>query len=134
MQLLNNIIKRTDCCGLRELSPIGGYDPIDVLYTLAHSIRGRVTSTDGCYYVFTDNTGFDDGYGNALKHVIESENLGTIYATDWNSNPNSGNRLKAFLWTLDRPALLAWLERKLQEESATLLERAGFQIGDFCSL
>lgn len=40
-------------------------------------------------------------YSDKFAKFIEANKLGSVMASDWNLNPNSGNQLKVFLWTID---------------------------------
>lgn len=39
---------------------------------------------------------------------IEANNLGEVICTGFNVNPNSNNRLKVYVWTVDHDAVQAW--------------------------
>lgn len=40
--------------------------------------------------------------GQQLRNFIEKKKLGTVTATAWVENKNSGNKIKVFTWTVNR--------------------------------
>lgn len=72
------------------------------------------------YFMFTQaqtpNIGSEmwelrQSYGDKLAHYIRENNLGTVTVSEENLNPNSGNRLKIFIWTFNWTDLKAWYEK-----------------------
>jgi hypothetical protein len=55
---------------------------------------------------FTDTV--DRGYGKALAEYIEKHKLGEVTRHGPVENPNSGNEIEAWYWTVDHKALRAW--------------------------
>ena len=47
-------------------------------------------------------------YTQDFKRLIEKEGLGDVVQTLCKRNPNSGNGIKAYIWTLNKETLLRW--------------------------
>lgn len=127
--IINGIIRRTDCCGLRLVYGIANRDPLDVIHTLTHAVAEEVEMKDSAHYAFTDNTGEENEYGGTLAQNLTDFGLGTVVATPFAVNPNSGNMLKAFLFTPDRAACQEYYQRVNNDEPQRVLEEMGFTIG-----
>lgn len=139
MNPVRDIFNRTSCCGIREIYGIGNKTPELILYSLGYYLdQGEGIS--GAHYLFSDNTGAQDGvhYGEVFRDYIINHELGTVLETPFKHNPNSGNMLKAFLWTIDQPAFDRWFVAKVNELATrnidvynARLARHGFAVGDF---
>jgi hypothetical protein len=46
--------------------------------------------------------------GHAFAKFLKDNKLGTVVSTKPQINLNTGNTIKAWLWTVDREALVAW--------------------------
>ena len=57
-------------------------------------------------------------YGTAFAEFLREHNLGTILETSFNLNPNSGNQLKVWLWTVDWGAVKAWFATHAEKKVA----------------
>jgi hypothetical protein len=93
------------CCGLDELADIRGTDP--AAWFKQHQ------NADGTYQRFIEvaNVVFTDidvpygasdkpyGWGNVWKDYIQKNKLGSVKTNRPRRNPNSGNLVKAYLWT-----------------------------------
>lgn len=51
-------------------------------------------------------------YGTNLAAYITRNKLGKVISTGTSINPNSGNLLKVFVWTVDHKALEKWAEKQ----------------------
>lgn len=47
-------------------------------------------------------------YGDRFAAFILDHQLGEVISTGYHINPNSGHRLKVWVWTIDHVALKAW--------------------------
>ena len=56
-------------------------------------------------------------YGDSFAAFIQKHKLGSLVETPYNLNPNSGNQVKVWLWTVDHPKVKALLA-KLHKEPA----------------
>jgi hypothetical protein len=94
------------CCGLDELHEIRGSDPA--------AFFKDYQKPDGTYrrfmhvanVVFTDIDVSENGskgnnyyWGNLWKEYIQKNKLGSVKTNRPRRNPNSGNLVKAYLWT-----------------------------------
>jgi hypothetical protein len=101
-------IEETSCCGLRELS--------DLSDTIADNVR-TVWEDMKDHETFYPHVFFTDAYargekasgtnGYKLAQLIEKNKLGVITASPAKINPNSGNKLVVWVWTVDKKALVA---------------------------
>lgn len=48
-------------------------------------------------------------YAEDFKDYIEKEKLGDVISTVSKRNPNSGNTIRAYVWTIDKEALIKWI-------------------------
>lgn len=110
------------CCGLKELSGLSSHrSPGAALKTLAtrKSSYWGATSTSyenepprtiwAAHVIFTQ-AGKNAQYGYRLKDYIEKHDLGQVLATYAKVNPNSGNPLVTFIWTLNRGNWVEWVK------------------------
>jgi hypothetical protein len=87
------------CCGVRELADIrASIFPENALEALDH--------TKTAFVVFTDVAPYE--YGVSLAAYIRKRKLGTVVTMIPKKNPNSGNRLKVWLWSIDQKKWAAW--------------------------
>jgi hypothetical protein len=71
-----------------------------------------------CHFLFTQASSYkecDTPYGKYLREYIEANKLGTVVETVPAVNRNSDNYVVAYLWTLDKPAIKAWVEAHIEE-------------------
>lgn len=60
------------------------------------------------YLIFTQAL-TDAVYGINFAAFIRKNRLGEVIETDFNRNPNSGNLVKVWVWTVDHEACKRWL-------------------------
>lgn len=72
------------------------------------------------YAVFTQ-AGTGATYGRKFAALIKKENLGEVVqaTTKTVTNPNSGNVLKAWLWTVNHKNLRAWAQKQGEAKAKT---------------
>ncbi len=111
-------LRRFSCCGVKEISRISYYpNPLAVLKRYVADVRimyGRPIPrpfTPGGAHLFFTQAGKGRTYGENLAAYIEANNLGTIIRSPGRVNPNSGNNLIVFLWTLNQKNLKAWVAK-----------------------
>lgn len=106
-------INNMDCCGMREIDGLASYKTPEEAMT-AFILRGIEDSDadpfndeDGgyCHVVFSQGVG---EYGNKFAAFIRSKHLGTVKGSRPALNPNTGNIVTAWIWTLDRDRLKKW--------------------------
>src|SRR6202041_2201506 len=103
-------------CGVHHLYNLGGCNYQDkilannVIYTLLKSVYGLHMGL--C--CFNDNVdAHDNSNGRILAKVIEDSKLGMIVAGPVAPNPVHSNQthIQAWVWAVDKVALLTWLEK-----------------------
>lgn len=121
------------CCGLAELANISDSsgDPKQMLLqSLSDAVRrdydhypfaggGKITNLDfECsHIVFSQayNRGSKlkagQGYADKLAAYIKANDLGHVVRSRIATNPNSGNRVTVYLWTVNKRNLTAWYKR-----------------------
>ena len=100
------------CCGIREIEGIGELSAKEVMADLAEDFR---YDHKWRHAVFTQ-AGKKARYGLSFAAFIKKHKLGTVVASPTKENPNSGNPLKAFVWTVNWPALRKYLKDNLGED------------------
>ena len=113
-------IHSMSCCGFRELADIEVCDtPEEVIQAFCgHFATKGYDYLSGKYIekrfrlfcshaVFTEVQG-DGGYGRKLAAYIRKHKLGTVVGSRVATNPNSDNRLRGYIWTINPRALEGW--------------------------
>ena len=57
-------------------------------------------------------------YGQRFAAMIRKKGLGDLIETGRHINPNSGNKLKVWVWTIDHAALVGWLKEDAKKRHA----------------
>ena len=105
-------IERTlQCCGIRELAGITGRTPTNILQSMAAE---WFENTPRAYIIFSCQS--NEPAGRQLSAYIRQKNLGTIIKTKSKINPNSGNKITAWLWAVNNKELQEWISNKLPNE------------------
>lgn len=140
-------IRSTSCCGMRELGDIGGGNKtaeqvlrelclnLPPVYDYAQKrnghfkLAGRTINFN--LVVFTgvvirmrgDNSNErKDNYGEQLASLITNEGLGVVVPSATGVNPNTGNTIQAWVWTVDSDRLAAYAA-VIDEESEKKREK-----------
>lgn len=111
-------IEETSCCGVNEFS--GLERPLKTLKQyckgLFHKEYDYFTGTEVCdpeyqhaFILITDRT--ERTRGVDLVKYIKKHKLGYTVHTRAKKNPNSGNKIRAWLWSPDNRALRAWYKK-----------------------
>jgi hypothetical protein len=128
------------CCGLREISGLSSYsahtrkmktidEHLSVMYwQVYHKNPDYPTARENWRYaIFTEawrQDGAQYGYGEAFATYIREHGLGdVIETTGEHVNPNSGNVLKVWVWTIDHDAVRPLAESAYLHQQQ-LLEKA----------
>ena len=97
-------IKYMACCGTREL--------VGVSYRLPFAlVKDLVLSGKFAHVFFTDTDirkPQRECSGWAMEEFINANNLGKVIMSETRVNPNSGNKLTAWIWTVSRNKLKKW--------------------------
>ena len=134
------LLTSVSCCGIKEISGLSYIGKPDAAMKdfVAHVYRSgayRGAHIAGIAYGTTTNAvlpkigtfqprfryaifsqaGARAKYGVAFAKFIQENKLGKVVRADgkFHKNPNSGNMLTAWIWTLDEKAIDAWLKKEL---------------------
>lgn len=112
-------VNETSCCGLREISGLSEHrTPAIAMQAfcrfslgLDYNYNGRLGRTlEFSHAVFTAATGKND-YGEKFAAFILRNKLGTVTPSQRRNNPNSGNPLKVWVWTLHQTNVKKWAQK-----------------------
>ncbi len=93
----------TSCCGLKDYEGLQDTRLEDIFEEIyRYSLHNRFR-----FIMFTGTRRFSKKFDKVVK-FIDDNKLGAVTVTDWARNPNSGNRVKVAVWTLDIKKLKAW--------------------------
>lgn len=96
------------CCGLREAGGLShSRTPTEALKEFWEETRtikhewssGPVRRNKFRYVIFSGTS--RGKYAEKLKAHIEANKLGEVISTGYHKNPNSGNQLQVYVWTVD---------------------------------
>ncbi len=127
-------VTTTCCCGVKELTNLTGAQQKGILEKELLNVAKVVRSS--CAFVLFEGVVKEGGgvdargkniymyptYGHEFKALIEEKGLGTVFESEAKRNPNSGNDLVTFLWTLDQEKIGAWVEQELNREKVQSIE------------
>jgi len=121
------------CCGLRELHGLewaSGSGPVHAMTEFIHVAcpkRQEYKWRNGKYMmqylsrlyfshvVFSEARDGNGGYGERFAAYIKKNKLGDVVASQRRVNPNSGNQVKLWVWTLNKQALVKWAAANIKE-------------------
>lgn len=107
------------CCGFKELAGVGEEDM--TLADLKMVLQELRRDTGFIPFVTFSGAkepasegGFSIGWKEAarLAALIKAHKLGTVYKARVKRNPNTGNRLQVYLWTVSSEGAARFLARK----------------------
>ncbi len=107
-----------DCCGIAELVDIQlartPEDAILPVYRGTHD-QGIILFSEAR---LRDNGSLTDwkGIGNQIRDFIRAKKLGTVVQLPTTKNPNSGNHVRAYLWRVNRTAMMKWGEEFVKDK------------------
>lgn len=103
-----NILNDTHCCGVHEIDGLS--TPKVTLMEVCEDKYGDSwgEGAQQAFILFHDIAG---GYGSDLCAYIIKHKLGYVVKTRPKINPNSENRIVAYLWSPDEPALKRWWKK-----------------------
>ena len=103
-------IRDCACCGVKEIANLREYHTTKEAMQdfCRHNLRWGKLAT--CRHVFfTQATGDNnEKYGNRFAAFILKHNLGSVVRTKGDVNPNSGNYLIMWVWTVNWKATKNW--------------------------
>lgn len=140
-------LNRLGCCGIMELQNLSGaHSPqkammqfVGLAYGMHITPQPQPTHTPA-WYRWTEDYGYGglvgerfrfvlfssagkrhpSRYGDKLKEYILKHNLGKVIETEADVNPNSNNKIKAFMWQVDHEATKAFGAKLVEEIKAKL--------------
>ena len=87
----------------------------DSLRGICYSIRSKWEKIIDAKFntiIFNGNVNNErEGYTGDLYRSIKKHKLGNVIQTEKKHNPNSGNKIRVYLWTVDKKALSKWFKR-----------------------
>lgn len=104
------------CCGLREIDGLkDDRTPAMAMeefakehYLIRNTWDNRLRDHKNFRFVIFSQAGASSTYGDAFAAYIREKELGEVVETGRHTNPNSGNILKAFIWTVDHVRVKSW--------------------------
>lgn len=106
-------LQKTHCCGIRELDGVQGCTALQAAIDAANDwFAGEVRN--GAYIFFSTTSGHKIGHNLAV--FIEEHGLGKVIQTKPNRNPNSGNLLTMWVWTVDKKNFKAFWNKFGEKE------------------
>jgi hypothetical protein len=94
-------LRRMDCCGVQELVGVNQRGPEGILRDFYEQRFGGFYR--GAYVIFTGSSTCVGA--KKLAAYIEENGLGEVVTLPKRVNPNSGNRIKPYLWSVDLDAM-----------------------------
>ena len=141
-------LRRLMCCGVMEASGVASsvrnYGPKGALRSI---LNASLINTDSinrkfAFLLFTQaispitmiNRDDDTKYGDRLKDFILENKLGTVTQTEEVINPNSGNYITMYMWTVDWKAVGKWeaenMPKQPLKKSGPTMEPGGTIVWD----
>jgi len=100
-------IERTNCCGFKEIDNLcDGTAEQNLKETCEQFFND---DNDAAFLFFTGVS--KEGYGQKFKKLILKEKLGEITETKAKRNPNSGNKIKAWIWAVNKTKFKQYAKR-----------------------
>ena len=114
------------CCAVKEITSLSDYksdkywSPTKALRAfgrLAYGYPGAFPFNANFRFVIFTQAGFTgpqagNGYGDKFAAFITKHQLGEVSMTGPSRNPNSGNMVKVWVWTVDHPRVKAFLTKE----------------------
>lgn len=131
-----NELGKVNCCGIREISGLvyfKGKPEVAMLAVCNRMLPEPILDNTKPYeyllhfnsmrfkYCIFSQAGRRDRYtyGERFKEFIEKMDFGTVIQTEnGNVNPNSGNELVVYLWTINREPLIVWFNTEIGKFNA----------------
>lgn len=111
-------ITNLGCCGVKEITGLAGHksapDAMRAYCKRPFSHDTAFAPPSCAFTLFTAPQPYK--YGHVFAAFILKNKLGDVQEIGPTLNPNSGNRLQVWVWTVDRPALEKWYRADLKKE------------------
>lgn len=107
------MLKDTSCCGLKEIDGLS-CSPEQTVDELCEELFEEpvscfIDNPDMAFILFTDAVKYKNG--QELARFIQKHDLGTVYGARARTNPNSGNKIKAWIWSPNKRKLKAYYRK-----------------------
>lgn len=121
-------LRTMSCCGMRDLSGLSAHRTakdamIEFVRTSCPNASYYNWDTRKCeklrrlnfsHVIFSEANDELYRYGESFATYIRRNKLGTVIASERRVNPNSGNRVKFWVWTLHKQNLVNWANRNTE--------------------
>lgn len=118
-------LKQMSCCGMRDLSGLSDHEtPKEAMVAFVLTSCPRVSrynwdarkceklrQLNFSHVIFSEANNEHRRYGENFATYIRRNKLGTVVASERRVNPNSGNQVKFWVWTLNKHNLVDWANR-----------------------
>lgn len=106
-------------CGVDQLEGLYNQTPLQIIYRVARCCLNREAvdidyderRAHGFGYIIFSDTIREDN-GQKLADYIHKNKLGAISSPKAKRNPNSGNMIKVWTWSVNNRALARWYKEK----------------------
>jgi len=100
----------TTCCGLEEIEGLSDEKtPRAAMLNFCNDFFDGETPSKIAFVLFTGVT--RERYGQRFCEYIRRNRVGTVIQTRSRINPNSCHKIKAWIWSINLPALERWNKR-----------------------
>jgi hypothetical protein len=109
-----NVANTTISCGVYQLQNLDS-DSSVVVQQVANDISNRITTGENTYAFLLFSDAVIAGNGASLAKYIKEKKLGSIVASRVKINPNSENKIKVWIWGVNRNNLFKFLKMEIPE-------------------
>jgi hypothetical protein len=113
-----HIEENNECCAVREIGGlIASPTARAALQVVGPRLVNRINQCDvadghASGHVMFTQAGEEFSYGIRFAAYLRRHRLGTIVATRFNMNPNSGRGVKVWMWQPHLPNLIKWIAKE----------------------
>jgi len=127
------------CCGIREINGLSRASARELLIDFGELMYGpyyEYGNGNFRYVIFSEAytiTPTTPGYGEKFANLIQEIGAGDVIRTGWNLNPNSGNYVRVYTWTVNHDVVTKWWKEhgpKLKEEKAKKMQSMYAQVSN----
>lgn len=137
-------VQDLECCGLKEFDGIINYpDPAMAILALCAKLSDSSVSYGiwGPHHFEPANLRLGqmpfahlimsqagkETYGMRLAKFIRANKLGRVTSGPPNRNPNTGNQVKVFIWTPNKPAIRKFWQKEVRQFRSHIKKQAQLQ-------
>lgn len=104
------VYQMNGCCGFSEIHGLGDGDSAEKsMKTFTDHIRIVRFGVTFSHVLFTATARAK--YGRAFAAYITAHELGDLVCSSLGKNPNSGNKIQGWIWTVNPVQLRAWAKK-----------------------